>query len=94
MDQFLDYFLPKLAKIAPEQSVLIESIVNGYKICHPNELDGDNQKRQYGIHHPYAANPLYTGPSECTEAHEPLGKSNLGVNISHVATLVNHFIKG
>lgn len=102
MDQFLDYFLPKLAKIAPEQSVLIESIVNGYKICHPDELDGDNQKRQYGIHHPYAANPLYTGPSECTEAHgaarfdsqnvwlshEPLGKSNLGVNISHVATSV------
>lgn len=40
MDQFLDYFLPKLAKIAPEQSALIESIAAGYKICHPDELDG------------------------------------------------------
>lgn len=37
MDQFLDYFLPKLAKIAPEQSVLIESIATGYKICNRNK---------------------------------------------------------
>lgn len=102
MDEFIDYFLPKLAKIVPEQSALIESIAAGYKICHPDELDGNNQKQHYGIHHPYAANPLYTGPSECTEAHgaaryesqnvwlshEPLGESNLGVNMSHVATSV------
>lgn len=37
MDYFLDYFLPKLATIAPEQSALIESIAAGYKICKINE---------------------------------------------------------
>lgn len=38
MDLFLDYFLPKLAKIAPEQSILIESIAAGYKILHQTTL--------------------------------------------------------
>ena len=43
MDEFLDYFLPKLAKIVPEQSALIESIATGYKILHQENLGGDGE---------------------------------------------------
>lgn len=43
MDQFLDYFLPKLSKAIPEQSALIESIATGYKICN-NLLESASSK--------------------------------------------------
>lgn len=68
MDQFLDYFLPKLAKIVPEQSALIESIAAGYKICHPDELDGNSLR--HGLVYADARDlSPYTAPTSTLDAH-------------------------
>lgn len=40
MDHFLGYFLPRLAERVPECATIVEAIAEGYKICHPDELDG------------------------------------------------------
>lgn len=43
MDLFLEYFLPKLLKVVPEQSALIESIASGYKICNSGGISIINE---------------------------------------------------